>query len=158
VAFSKERMPSQGALKCIVQRHSDGARSAPLDAVLSPEDGLVGDRWSSNPKKKVVEQIAIMDWQIACLIANGQSLTLFGDNLFVDWDFSDVEIGKHFSLGEAVLTITPESHVGCSKFAMRFGSAALKYTCIQSQNNVRGVYACVVRAGRIAIGDRIVFL
>ena len=144
-----------GRVHCIVQRLQDGSRQTPQSAFFSSEQGLVGDRWFLDPKKKLVEQIAIMDWRIAKMIANGQSLTLFGDNLFLDWDFADIQPGTRFSLGEAILEITPEPHIGCSKFAKRFGSDALRYTCVDPSRNIRGVYAQVVQSGTISLNDRL---
>lgn len=140
---------------CIVQRLQDGARQTPQSAFFSIEQGLVGDRWFLDPNRKVVEQIAIMDWQIANVIANDQSLTLFGDNLFIDCDFANIQPGARCTLGEAILEITPEPHTGCSKFAKRFGSDALRYTCVEPSKNIRGVYAQVVQSGSISLNDRL---
>ena len=147
-----------GRVHCIVQRLQDGSRQTPQSVSFSIEQGLVGDRWFLDPKKKVVEQIAIMDWQIANVIANGQSLTLFGDNLFVDLDFANIQSGTQFSLGAAILEVTPEPHTGCSKFAKRFGSDALRYTCVDPSKNVRGVYAQVVQSGMISLNDRLLWI
>lgn len=144
-----------GLVHCIVQRLQDGARQTPQSAFFSIEQGLVGDRWFLDPKRKVVEQIAIMDWQIANVIANDQSLTLFGDNLFIDCDFANIRPGTRCTLGEAILEITPEPHTGCSKFAKRFGSDALRYTCVEPSKNIRGVYAQVVQSGTISLNDRL---
>lgn len=142
-----------GRVCCIVQRLEDGSRKTPTSAFFHSDQGLIGDRWSLDPKRKIAEQIAIMDWHTARVIANGQSLTLFGDNLFVDWDFAYVQSGAIFALGSAMLEITPEPHTGCSKFARRFGSDALRYTCVDPQKNIRGVYARIVQSGNISVDD-----
>ena len=144
-----------GLVRCIVQRLEDGSRRTPSTAFFSSEKGLIGDRWFLDAKRKVVEQIAIMDWRVANVIANGQSLSLFGDNLFIDYDFAYVQPGTLFYLGEVVLEITPEPHTGCSKFSKRFGSDALRYTCIEPSRNIRGVYAQVVQSGSISLNDRL---
>lgn len=145
-----------GKLYHIVQRQADGSRKTPHSGYLCTEHGLVGDRWTTDPKKKKEEQIAVMDWHVASMIANGQSLTLFGDNLFMDWDFANIPIHTPFALGEARLEITPEPHTGCSKFAKRFGNDALTYTCLVPTNYVRGVYMRVLHPGRITIGDTLI--
>ena len=147
-----------GVLHCIVQRQEDGSRVQPKVGSLCQDNGLVSDRWSLDPKRKKEEQIAIMDWKIAVLIANGQPLTLFGDNLFIDWNFAQIPVGTRFALGDAVLEITPEPHTGCAKFAKRFGTDALAYTCCIPENHVRGVYAHVIVSGDIKIGDQLVSL
>ena len=140
-------------VRCIVQRQADGSRKSPRTAFLCTERGLIGDRWHHDPKRKYEEQIAIMDWYVAKEIANGQSLILFGDNLFIDCDFAHAKAGASFSVGEALLEITTEPHVGCSKFAKRFGRAALRYTCLEPQRQVRGIYARVIRSGSVAIEE-----
>lgn len=157
-AFLPEVREQEGRVCYIVQRLEDGSRKTPTTALFCSEKGLVGDRWFLDPKRKVVEQIAIMDWHIANVIANGQSLTLFGDNLFIDCSFAHVRSGMRFSLGEAILEITPEPHTGCSKFAKRFGAAALRYTCIDPRLNIRGVYARVVQSGTISVHDQLDWL
>lgn len=145
-----------GMLRTIVQRNEDGSRNTPNTGYLCVEKGLIGDRWADDPKKKREEQIAIMDWYMAYLISHGQSLTLFGDNLFIDWDFANTPIGTRFSLGEAVLEISPEPHTGCAKFAKRFGKDALAYTCLVPAKYVRGVYMRVLHSGAIAIGNTLI--
>ena len=49
-----------------------------------------------------------MDWFTAYVIANGQPLSLFGDNLFFDVDFSDVLPGAICAVGDSILEITIE--------------------------------------------------
>jgi len=142
-------------LQQIVHRQQDGSRNSPEETYLSIERGVVGDRWYHDPERKRVEQIAIMDWHVASVIANGQSLTLFGDNLFLDYRVGELAVGQYFSLGDAILVVTEEPHNGCSKFAMRFGAAALKLTCLDKKKKLRGIYAAVEREGKVSIGDRL---
>lgn len=153
LSFSSNRSARDGSVRYIVQRQSDGSRKSPHTGFLCTERGLVGDRWGDDPDRKYEEQIAIMDWYVADVIANGQSLDLFGDNLFIDLDFALVQAGTLFSLGEALLEITTEPHVGCSKFAKRFGAPALRYTCLVPSDHIRGIYARVIRSGEISLGD-----
>jgi len=151
--FSESKEPRSGCIKLIVQRQADGSRQTPREAMLCEEDGLIGDRWAHDPKRKRVEQIAIMDWRIASVIANEQSLTLFGDNVFLDWDIGVFTIGQRFLLGEAILEVTTEPHNGCAKFAMRFGAPALKWTCQNREEKRRGIYAYVIQRGKVQVGD-----
>ena len=97
---------------------------------------------------------------VATIFANGQSLTLFGDNLFLDLDLSLLNwpIGSRFQLGGAILEVSPEPHDGCSKFAKRFGSAALKKTCRDKEARWRGIYAMVIEAGWVEVGERVLVL
>ena len=70
-----------------------------------------------------------MRHDVAALIANGQPLTLFGDNLFVDLDISTANLpsGTRLRVGEALVEVTPKPHNGCSKFEGRFGADALRF-------------------------------
>ncbi len=146
-----------GLLQKIVQRQADGSRKEPDKGYLSPSEGLVGDRWQESKKTPIGEQLAIMDHRVAELFANGQPLTLFGDNLFIDMDLSQSAwpIGARFRLGEALLEVSAEPHDGCSKFARRFGPAALKLTCIEKEARLRGIYAVVIEAGWVRVGERV---
>ena len=144
---------STGRLSLIVQRKKDGSRSCPSEIEVSVEGGVHGDRWFMDPKRKAEEQIAVMDTGVARLFANTQSLTLFGDNLFIHQDWSLWKAGEYFTLGTAVFRVTEEPHTGCAKFAMRFGHAALKKTVEYKAKKLRGIYVCVERGGTIKIGD-----
>ena len=96
---------------------------------------------------------------IAELIANGQPLTLFGDNLFLDLDLSAANLppGSRLRAGTATLEVTPEPHDGCRKFRERFGDAALRFVAKRDRRplNLRGVYMRVVDEGEIAAGDSV---
>jgi MOSC domain-containing protein YiiM len=99
----------------------------------------------------------VMQTGIARLIANGQPLTTFGDNLFVDLDLSAANLptGTRLAVGEAIVEVTPKPHNGCSKFDVRFGNDALRFVqapATRSENR-RGIYWKVVTPGEVAIGD-----
>ena len=51
--------------------------------------GVVPDRWYLDPQRSLDEQIATMNHQVAEYFANGQSLTLYGDALFLDIDMRE---------------------------------------------------------------------
>jgi len=99
---------------------------------------------------------------VAELIANGQPLTLFGDNLFVELDLSAANLatGARLRVGEALVEVTPKPHNGCTKFKARFGQDALRF--VQGRptrdQNLRGIYWKVVEAGEARVGDRIQLL
>jgi hypothetical protein len=148
-----------GRLALIVRRHPDGARETLPRARLSPEEGVPGDGWSRRPPRKLEAQLAVMQRDVAALIANGQDLTLFGDNLFVDLDLSaeNLPAGTKLRVGEAVVVMTAEPHNGCKKFHGRFGADALRFVQAKPtrHRNLRGVYWRVVEAGEAAVGDAV---
>ena len=141
----------------IVARQQDGSRTVLTQANMCIEKGLVQDRWHLDPNRDMDEQIAAMNIDIARVIANDQSLTLFGDALFLDIDMriKALPVGSRLCIGNCVLKVTPEPHNPCSKFRNRFGNHAFK-TCVQlSDDRIRGVYLRVIKGGVIAVGDSI---
>ena len=148
-----------GRLALLVRRRADGVRETPERAILSPDEGLHGDGWSRRPPRDPEAQLAVMRRDVALLIANGQSLCVFGDNLFVDLDVSDGNLpaGARLRVGTALVEVTPMPHNGCSKFRGRFGQGALRFVqASETRNqNRRGIYWRVVLAGEAAVGDPI---
>lgn len=146
-----------GRLAFIVRRPSKDAREVLSRARLSPEAGLPGDNWSHKPSPDPTAQLTVMQTGVAGLIANGQSLALFGDNLFVDLDLSvaNLPIGSRLRVGGAVVEVTPMPHDGCSKFNARFGSDALRFVNTKPTRhlNLRGIYWRVIEAGDIEVGS-----
>ena len=148
-----------GRVALIVRRRSDGARESLERARLTSEEGVPGDDWSRRPPRDPEAQLAVMRRAVAELIANGQALTLFGDNLFVDLDLSAANLpaGARLRVGAAVVEVTPKPHNGCHKFRGRFGDAALRFVQARPtrDQNLRGVYWKVVVPGDARVGDAI---
>ena len=97
-----------------------------------------------------------MEIAVAELIANGQPVTVFGDNLFMNLDLSrqNLPTGSRLRVGEALLEVTPKPHNGCRKFAARFGDEALRFVSKLElrHRNLRGIYMRVLEGGRIESG------
>jgi MOSC domain-containing protein YiiM len=148
-----------GRVALIVRRHPDGEREALARVRLSVEEGVPGDGWNRRPPRDPEAQLAVMRREVAELIANGQPLTVFGDNLFVDLDLADANLptGSRVRVGQAVVVVTPKPHNGCVKFQGRFGPDALRFVQAKPtrNQNLRGIYWKVVEAGDVAVGDPI---
>jgi hypothetical protein len=148
-----------GRLALIVRRHPDGARETPARVRLSPDEGVPGDGWNRRPPRDLEAQLAVMRRDVAELIANGQALTLFGDNLFVELDLSaaNLPFGTRIRVGAAEVVMTAMPHNGCLKFKGRFGQDALRFVQAKEtrDQNFRGVYWKVVEAGEARLGDAI---
>jgi MOSC domain-containing protein YiiM len=146
-----------GRLALIVRRHPDGTRESPDRVRLSVEEGVPGDGWSRRPPRDPQGQLAVMRRDVAELIANGQPLEVFGDNLFVDFDISaaNLPLGSHLRVGVAIVEVTPKAHDGCGKFRGRFGGDALRFVSAKPTRplNLRGIYWKVVVAGEAGVGD-----
>ena len=104
-------------------------------------------------------QIAVMQADVAELVANGQPLTLFGDSLFLALDLStpNLPAGSRVRVGGAVLEVTPVPHNGCRKFQGRFGQDALRLVSMKElrHRNLRGIYMRVVEPGEAGPGDAV---
>jgi MOSC domain-containing protein YiiM len=156
-----------GTIELIVIRPDSNERSVLSQCRLSPEGGTEGDAWARGCWKKLDDGSPHPDVQIC--ITNSRMMRLLagskenwppaGDNLFVDLNLSrDVlTAGQLLQVGDCILEITETSHNGCGKFAERYGDAALRVVNseIGKHHRLRGVYARVVRAGVISVGDRI---
>jgi MOSC domain-containing protein YiiM len=145
-----------GRLALIVCRSAEGVRETPERVHLSVEEGVPGDSWGRRTPRRPEAQLAVMRRDVAELIANGQPLTVFGDNLFVDLDISAANLpeGSRLRVGGATVEVTPLAHNGCAKFKGRFGSDALHFVNAQPtrDQNLRGIYWKVVEPGEAAVG------
>lgn len=148
-----------GRLTLIVRRRAGGVRETPAATVLTREEGVPGDDWSRRPPRDPEAQLAVMRREVAELIANGQPLTIFGDNLFVELDISarNLPTGARLLVGDALVEVTPKPHNGCRKFNSRFGNDALRF--VQDKptrhQNLRGIYWKVIEAGEVRVGDAV---
>lgn len=147
----------RGRVALVVRRGEGGRREVLEEARLSPQTGVAGDGWFRRPGRNPQAQIAVMQTEVATLIANGQPLTLFGDNLFLDLDLSlqNLPAGSRLRVGSAVIEVTPKPHNGCKKFHARFGPEALRFAskAVLRHRNLRGIYMRVVEAGDVRPGD-----
>ncbi len=147
-----------GLLELVVARHPDG-RLTPARGRFSRAGGLEGDRWVLG-KAKPVEQISVMRTAVARVVAAGQPLQTFGDNLFVDLDLhADALLaGTVLRIGSARFVVSDEPHTGCRLFRDRFGLDALALLSRPEWRpyRLRGVYFTVLEDGEAGPGDAIV--
>jgi MOSC domain-containing protein YiiM len=152
--------PTQmGAIALLVRSGPGGVRETPDRVWVTPEGGVPGHAWARAQEPDPDAQLAVMQADVAGLIANGQPLPLFGDNLFLDLDLSTANLppGSRVRAGAAILEVTPVPHNGCRKFRSRFGEAALRFVSRRDlrPRNLRGIYMRVIEAGEIGPGDSV---
>ncbi len=151
-----------GRVRLLVARAENEKRLTPERVHLTPEAGMPGDSWARSTPDFADAQLAVMRSDAAELFANGQPLTLFGDNLFVELDLSsdNLPTGTRLRAGSVTLEVTPEPHNGCSKFRGRFGHDALRMTADRAlrDQHLRGIYVRVIEAGDLSVGDEITVL
>ena len=148
-----------GRVALLVRRRPDKVRETPTRIDLGPDSGVPGDAWGRGQKPDSTAQVTVMEIDVAEMIANGQPLTVFGDNLFLALDLSveNLPTGTRLRLGRALLEVTAKPHNGCRKFAARFGHDALRLVANPElrHRNLRGIYMSVVEAGEVAVGDAV---
>jgi hypothetical protein len=151
-----------GRIVLVVVRPATDERMTPPLCRLTPDDGLVGDRWSKADRRVLDAQVTVMRADVARLIANGQALALPGDNLLVDLDLSrdNLPDGTRLRVGAAIVEVTPKPHNGCAKFAGRFGGDARAIIAADRFRSwrLRGIHVRVTEAGDVRPGDPIVVL
>jgi MOSC domain-containing protein YiiM len=146
-----------GRVALLVRRHPDKVREMLDHIELRPAGGMPGDAWGRREDPDPQAELTVMQVDVAHLLANGQPLTVFGDNLFLDLDLSvgNLPIGSQLRIGRARLEVTPKPHDGCRKFAMRFGHDALRLVSKPElrHRNLRGIHMRVIQAGATGPGD-----
>ena len=108
LAVAPQAPKDAGRVVAIIRRGGGGRREVLDNVRLSPVAGLPGDAWGRKERRTTETQITVMQADVAGLIAGGQPLPLFGDNLFVDLDLSagNLPAGSRVRVGGAVLQVT----------------------------------------------------
>lgn len=147
----------KGRVILVVQKGQNGRRETPDQVLLNPATDVSGEAGHDLGDSDGDTQLTIMQRDVAELIANGQPLPLFGDNLFLDLDIStdNLPTGSRVRVGNAILEVTPTPHNGCRKFRGRFGDNALRFVSKKElrHRNLRGIYMRVVERGEVGPGD-----
>ena len=170
VADVRRSPRARGTLELVVSRPAVDERAVLDEARFDTTVGLVGDNWLTRGNKLRDDGSADPDGQITVMNARAAALfagtrdrwPLAGDQLFVDLDLSDRHLpaGARLQIGTAVLEITAKPHLGCVKFAIRFGSDARRFvnSPVGRELNLRGINARVVEPGVVHAGDEVVVL
>ncbi len=155
----------RGVVEKIVCRPAVGERRELDAAQLDVQLGLVGDNWLSRGYKKTPDgqahpgmQLNLMNARAIALIARSEDRwQLAGDQFYVDLDLSPANLppGSRLLIGDAVIEVTAEPHLGCSKFIARFGrDAALFVNSAAGKSlNLRGINARIIQSGKVQRGS-----
>lgn len=155
----------EGVIALIVRRPQVDAREVLEEGELDLVEGLVGDTWRVRRSNRTHDgaahpdmQLNVMNSRVIALVAGEKDRwPLAGDQLFIDLDVSleNLPPGTRLALGSAVIEVTDQPHLGCKKFAARFGLDALKLvnSPLGKQLQLRGVNARVMQPGMIRVGD-----
>ena len=149
-----------GVVRMIVRRPDVNRREVLEAGELDLAKGLVGDSWSSRARPHPEMQLNLMNSRVIALVARTEDRwALAGDQFFVDLDLrkENLPTGTRLALGSAVIEVTSVAHLGCRKFAVRFGVEATKFVNSRRGKKLclRGINAKVVKPGQVVAGDRI---
>jgi MOSC domain len=156
----------RGVVELVVRRPAVGRREILASGVLDVDAGLVGDTWPVRPSRRTPDrsphpemQLNVMNARVAALLAGParERWALAGDQLYVDLDLSEANLpaGTRLAVGSAVIAVTAQPHLGCVKFAARFGREAMRFvnTADGRALRLRGMNARVVTGGTVRPGD-----
>ena len=167
LAAAAEPPKDSGAILMIVRRPAVDEREELRLARLDTEVGLVGDVWPTKPSSTTPDggpnpdkQLTLMNaGAIAAIAGARDAWAPAGDQLYVELDlsFENLPTGARLALGDAVISITEPAHLGCDKFAARFGTDALRWVNSPEgrARRLRGVNARVVKSGDVRLGDAV---
>lgn len=152
----------EGRIEMIVVRPAVDQRLEIDQGELTHEEGLTGDNWRqrSQAKNRIDPdtQLNLMNSRAIEAIAEDRNRwSLAGDQFYVDLDLSidNLPPGTQLQLGEAIIAVTEEPHLGCKKFQQRFGADATRFvnSDLGKLLNLRGINARVVEPGKVRKGD-----
>jgi hypothetical protein len=161
----RDAPPDGGTVELIVCRPTVNERVVLDEGMLVADAGLAGDSWPARGSTRTADgsahpdmQLTVMNVRAALLVAQDPDRRqLAGDQLYVDLDIGVANLppGTRLGLGTAVIEVTGQPHLGCVKFAARFGRDALRF--VNSRNGralrLRGLNARIVVPGTVRPGD-----
>ncbi|MCA8980679.1 MAG: MOSC domain-containing protein [Planctomycetes bacterium] len=137
----------------------EGRRETPDAIEADPERGVIGDRWVTDPDRRLTNQVSLMNSNVLRSLAGDDRAkqALAGDNIIADLDLSEANlpVGSRLAVGDVVFEITPDPHRPCSSFVERFGASAAKKVARAGRKGRRGrgVLMQIVAGGRVRVGD-----
>ena len=156
-----------GVVELIVRRPAVDEREVLAVGTLDVAAGLAGDTWQARGSTRTADgsanpamQLTVMNSRAALLVAQETGRRkLAGDQLYVDLDLSPANLpaGTRLAVGSAVIEVSEEPHLGCAKFAARFGQDAWRFVNSRTGRGLRlrGLNARIVASGLVRPGDRI---
>jgi hypothetical protein len=167
LAIVRDSPPDRGTVELIVRRPAVDERETLLEAELDVVAGLVGDTWpvrgsTSTPdgSPQPDAQLTVMNSRAALLVAQTPDRRMLaGDQLYVDLDLSPVNLppGSRLAVGSAVIEVSARPHLGCAKFAARFGQDAWRFVNSRAgrELRMRGLNARILSSGTVRLGDKV---
>lgn len=150
----------------ICRRATFGARDYPDHLEVTPQAGVVGDRWAEYGWLKLADgtpdprnQVCILPtrvWQVAC---NRPGMPHPGDTIIADLDMTEENIPtwSHLQIGTAVLQVSDVFNDACVKWRARHGDESHRWLNLPQYRalRLRGMLCKVIQAGRFSREDRL---
>jgi len=167
LGYVRESPPDHGTVEMIVRRPAVDEREVLAVGTLDVDVGLAGDTWQARGSSRTPDgsahpgmQLTVINVRAALLVAQDPGRRqLAGDQLFVDLDLSPANLpaGTRLAVGTAVIEVSEQPHLGCAKFAARFGQEALRFVNSGTGRGLRlrGLNARILTSGTVRPGDRI---
>jgi MOSC domain-containing protein YiiM len=162
--YVRDSPSNNGTVALIVRRPAVDEREVLAEATLDSGTGLVGDSWPARGSAKATpdpdRQLTVMNNRAALLVADDPDRRqLAGDQLYVDLDLSPANLpaGTRLAVGSAVIEVSSQPHLGCSKFAARFGEDAWRFvnSRVGRELRLRGLNARIIVSGTVQAGDTV---
>jgi hypothetical protein len=163
----RQTPPDGGTVELIVRRPAVDEREVLAAGTLDVDTGLAGDTWQARGSTRTADgsshpgmQLTVMNSRAALLVAQDPDRRMLaGDQLYVDLDLSPANLpaGTRLAVGSAVIEVGDEPHLGCAKFAARFGKDAWRFvnSRVGRDLRLRGMNARIVVSGTVRRGDAI---
>ena len=163
----RESPPDHGTVEMIVRRPAVDEREVLAVGTLDADVGLAGDTWQVRGSSRTPDgsahpgmQLTVINSRAALLVAQDPGRRqLAGDQLYVDLDLSPANLpaGTRLAIGSAVIEVSEEPHLGCAKFAARFGKDAWRFvnSRVGRGLRLRGLNARILASGTVRPGDRV---
>jgi MOSC domain-containing protein YiiM len=161
LALLRRSPRDRGRVELCVVRSARGERRVAESLEVSPEHGVEGDRWLTDPHRRPGNQVSLMNVHVLRSLAgdDAERMALAGDNLIVDLDLAEANLpaGTVLAIGGAELEISTDPHRPCRLFEARYGVTAVKKVKRGNARGrrTRGVLARCAKAGTIRTGDAI---
>ncbi len=145
-----------GSVVGITRRLGAERHEALQRAEVSAQLGLEGDRWLQGPRQRSRQVSLVSVRTLAALTPISPAWIRCGDNLLVDYSLLEegLPTGAELLIGGLHLRVSETPHLGCNRFAHRFGEAARTWVNAAAYRHLRlrGIYCEVLQGGLVQTG------
>ncbi|MGO4907492.1 MOSC domain-containing protein [Pseudorhodobacter sp. W20_MBD10_FR17] len=154
-------------IESLCLRPNRNQRTFPDHLTLTQDQGVLGDRWLTEPWLRLPDgrpdpniQVSLLPLRVLNLIwAETDAAPHPGDTIIADLDTSEANLpaGTRLQVGDAVLRVSGVFNDGCVKWKVRYGADAKNWITASDHPTLRlrGILCAVETDGIIRLGDSI---